>query len=177
MIFRETPLPGAFTIELQPIKDERGSFARFFCEKEFAAAGLEARFPQWSVSRNTKKYTLRGMHYQEEPNAEVKLVRCTKGAVHDVIVDLRKNSPTYCHWFAVELTSANAIGLYVPKGMAHGFQTLSDDTEVTYYISEFHEPAAGRGVRWNDLLFNIQWPKASSIIMSDRDRSYQDFAP
>lgn len=177
MIFTETPLPGAFLIDLEPIEDERGSFSRIFCEREFAAAGLVERFPQWSVSRNRRKGTLRGMHFQDSPNAEIKLVRCTAGAICDVIVDLRRASPTYCRWFAADLSAANGRALYIPEGLAHGFQTLTDEAEVSYHISAFHVPGVGRGVRWDDPAFAIDWPQASERVISERDRSYPDFVP
>ncbi|HRD75892.1 MAG TPA: dTDP-4-dehydrorhamnose 3,5-epimerase [Hyphomicrobiaceae bacterium] len=177
MKIAETPLAGAYVIELEPIADERGSFARSFCEREFAAAGLATRFPQWSVSRNATRHTLRGMHYQEAPHAEIKLVRCTAGSVRDVIVDLRTESRTYCKWFAVDLTAESGRALYIPEGFAHGFQTLTDNAEVTYHISAFYVPGAGRGVRWDDPAFAIAWPEAPARIMSERDRTYPDFVP
>lgn len=175
MTFEETPVAGAFVIELQPIADDRGAFARTFCEREFADHGLAIRFPQWSISRNLRRHTLRGMHYQDAPHAEIKLVHCTRGAVHDVVVDLRKESPTYCRWFGVDLTAEGGRALYIPKGLAHGFQTLTDDAEVAYHISEFFVPGAGRGVRWDDPAFGIVWPEAPGRIMAERDRTYPDF--
>jgi dTDP-4-dehydrorhamnose 3,5-epimerase len=169
-----TPLQGAFVVEMQPIKDERGSFARFFCEREFAAASLVTRFPQWSVSYNTRRHTLRGMHFNVSPHEETKLVRCTSGAVADVIVDLRRSSLTYCRWQRVDLDAASGRALYIPAGFAHGFQTLTDDAVVTYHISAFHVADAADGVRWNDPAFGIEWPGAPERIMSDRDRTYPD---
>lgn len=177
MKFFETPIPGAFVIELEPVGDERGSFTRTYCEREFAAAGLVTRFPQWSVSRNARTHTLRGMHFNAAPHEEIKLVRCTSGAVADVIVDLRKSSPTYCRWHRVNLDAASGRAFYIPAGVAHGFQTLTDDAEVTYHISEFYAADAGRGVRWDDPAFAISWPDAPARIMSERDRTYPDFTP
>lgn len=176
MIFRELALQGAFVIEPQPLEDERGLFARIFCTREFEARGLCTRFVQWNVSHNPRGGTLRGMHYQAPPHEETKLVRCTSGAIHDVIIDLRPGSPTFRRWAALELSAANRFMLYIPAGFAHGFQTLRDASEVAYYISEFHHPDAARGVRWDDPAFGIDWPPAKRII-SRRDREYPDFAP
>jgi dTDP-4-dehydrorhamnose 3,5-epimerase len=174
--FTELPLPGAMLVEQDAIADERGAFGRLFCEREFAAHGLETRFPQWSLSRNTRLGTLRGMHYAVEPYAEVKLVRVGRGAIYDVILDLRPESPTYLRWHAVELDAARGAALYVPKGLAHGFQSLEDDTDVVYHISAFYEPGAARAVRWNDPAFGIEWPPTAERIMSARDRDCPDFA-
>ena len=176
MIFTETPLPGAFVLELERLRDERGFVARTWCEREAAARGLNPRVVQCSVSRNARMGTLRGMHYQAAPHAEAKLVRCTRGAIHDVIVDLRPGSPTYVRHFAVVLSADDGKALYVPEGMAHGFQTLADDTEVLYQMSEFHTPTHARGVRWNDPAFGIAWPPADRII-AERDRCWPDFEP
>jgi dTDP-4-dehydrorhamnose 3,5-epimerase len=167
-------LNGAFRIELDPREDERGSFARTWCAREAEAHGLNPRVVQCSVSRNLLKGTLRGMHYQRPPHAEAKLVRCTRGAVLDVVLDLRPGSPTFKQWEALELTPDNGIQLYIPEGFAHGFQTLVDDTEVLYQMSEFHHPATACGVRWNDPAFEIAWPFADPIL-SERDASYPDF--
>ena len=175
MIFHETPLSGAYVIETEPVADERGLFARTWCEREFAAHNLETRIAQCSTSFNPKSGTLRGMHYQVEPLAETKIVRCTRGAIHDVIIDLRRDSPTFRRHFAIVLTESDRKIVYVPKGFAHGFQTLEDDTEVFYQISEFYSPQHGRGVRWDDPAFGIRWPDAVRRI-GDRDRSYPDFA-
>jgi dTDP-4-dehydrorhamnose 3,5-epimerase len=171
MIFTETRHKGAFIIEPERIEDERGFFARTFCEKEFAERGLETRFVQDSVSFNRRKGTLRGLHYQTPPHAEIKLVRCTRGAIHDVIVDLRPGSATFRKWLAVELTAENGTLLYVPKGVAHGFQTLMDNTEVLYSISVPYGAGNARGVRWDDPAFGIRWPLPVSVL-SARDREY-----
>jgi dTDP-4-dehydrorhamnose 3,5-epimerase len=176
VIFTETPLPGAFVIEPEPLEDSRGLFARTWCRREFGARGLETRIAQCSTSLNKKKGTLRGMHYQAPPFVETKLVRCTRGAMYDVIIDLRQDSPTFMRHFGLVLTSDNRKMLYVPSGFAHGFQTLEDDTEVFYQISEFYSPEHGRGVRWDDPAFAIRWPDDDRIIV-DRDRSYPNFRP
>ena len=171
MKFRETPLAGAMVVELDRIEDERGFFARSFCEKEFAAKGLASRFVQCNVSFNKKAGTLRGMHFQAAPHEEDKLVRCTMGAIHDVIVDIRKNSPTYLRSFGLELSAENRIGLFVPRGFAHGFQTLKDDSEVFYQMSEFFDPASARGLRWDDPAIGLRWPLPDPTI-SEKDRGY-----
>jgi dTDP-4-dehydrorhamnose 3,5-epimerase len=157
MLFTETKLKGAFIIELERLEDERGFFARTFCQEEFAAHGLCTQFVQCSISFNKKKGTLRGMHYQVAPHKEAKLVRCTMGAIYDVILDLRSESPTFKQWVAVELTAENRKMLYIPEGLAHGFQTLVDNTEVFYQMSEFYHPESARGVRWEDSAFGIEW--------------------
>ena len=171
MIFLETPLPGAYVIEVEKYEDERGFFARSWCAREFAAKGLDSHLVQCNVSFNKRKGTLRGLHYQIHPHAEVKLVRCTKGSLFDVIVDLRKDSPTFLKWVAIELTAANHRMLYIPKLFAHGFQTLEDDTEIFYQMSEFYEPAASKGLRWNDPKLGINWPDAGRT-MSQNDQAY-----
>ena len=176
MIFIETPLRGAFVIEIEPLHDDRGFFARTWCQREFEAHGLETRLVQCSVSFNTRAGTLRGLHYQAAPHEEVKVVRCTSGAVFDVIVDLRSESPTVAGHYSVTLSSANRRMLYVPQGFAHGFQTLENDTEVTYQISEFHQPESARGVRWNDPAFGIVWPTTEQRRMNERDQTYPDFS-
>ena len=176
MIFVETPLRGAYVIEVEKHEDERGFFARSWCAREFAAKGLDPHLVQCNVSFNKRKGTLRGLHYQIPPHGEVKLVRCTKGSLVDVIVDLRKDSPTFLKWFAVELTATNHRMLYIPKLFAHGFQTLEDDTEIFYQMSEFYEPAASKGLRWNDPRLGITWPLDERII-SSRDTSYLDSTP
>ncbi|MEW6333001.1 MAG: dTDP-4-dehydrorhamnose 3,5-epimerase [Thermodesulfobacteriota bacterium] len=175
MIFRETRLPGVFVIELQRLEDERGFFSRSFCRREFAHRGLNPDVAQCNISVNREAGTLRGMHYQEAPHAEDKLVRCTRGSLYDVIVDLRRDSPTFTEWFALELAADGGRMLYVPKGCAHGFQTLEDDTEVFYQMSAFYQPEAARGVRWNDPAFGIQWPAGTRVILSDRDRNWPDY--
>jgi dTDP-4-dehydrorhamnose 3,5-epimerase len=169
--FQESPLAGAYTIELDRLEDERGFFARSYCAEEFAARGLPAAMPQSSVSFNARQGTLRGLHYQAEPHAEDKLVRCTAGAIYDVIVDLRADSPTARRWFGVELSAANHRTLFVPKGVAHGFMTLRDATEVLYMISVPYVPGFERGVRWNDPAIGISWPTAPSVV-SARDAAY-----
>jgi dTDP-4-dehydrorhamnose 3,5-epimerase len=174
MIFRETNLAGVFDIHLDPKCDERGFFARTWCQQEFESNHLASRLAQCSVSFNSRKGTLRGMHYQADPYAETKLVRCTRGAIYDVALDLRRDSPTFRQWVARELNAANRHMLYIPEGCAHGFLTLEHDTEVFYQISEFFEPGSARGVRWNDPAFGIAWP-GEAAIMSERDRTYPDF--
>ena len=175
MIFEETPLSGAFAIDLESIADERGFFARTWCHGEFEAHGLNPAILQCSVSFNKRAGTLRGLHFQVAPHEETKLVRCTAGAIFDVIVDLRSESPTFTRSFSIILSSSNRRMLYVPRGFAHGFQTLEDDSEVAYQMSEFHHPEASRGVRWNDPVFGIDWPATSHRIMNERDRMYADF--
>jgi dTDP-4-dehydrorhamnose 3,5-epimerase len=174
MLFTKTELEGAWIVDAQPARDARGAFARTFCEREFGAHGLETRFPQHSTSQNVERGTLRGMHFQRAPHAEVKLVRCLKGAMLDVIIDLNPGSPTFRRWTAVELSAANMRQLYIPKGFAHGFQTLEADCEVGYLISEFYAPDVATGVRWNDPAFAIQWPLPVTV-MSDKDKAWPDF--
>lgn len=174
MILRPTKIAGAVVIEPELVADERGFFARTFSRDEFIAAGLDGDVTQCSVSYNQRSGTLRGLHYQAEPHAEAKLVRCTQGAIYDVVVDLRPESSTFCDWVAVELSAANRLGLFVPKGLAHGFQTLTSASEVYYQISVRYEPGAARGVRWNDPRFSIEWPAAERII-SARDQVFPDF--
>jgi dTDP-4-dehydrorhamnose 3,5-epimerase len=176
VIFTETPLRGAFVVEPEPLEDARGFFARTWCRREWEARGLETRIAQCSVSFNKKKGTLRGMHYQVEPFAETKVVRCTRGSLYDVIVDLRPDSPSFTGSFAVVLTAENRKAVYVPAGFAHGFQTLEDEAEVAYQISEFFSPGHARGVRWDDPAFGIRWPEDDRTI-ADRDRSYPNFDP
>src|ERR1700722_11571526 len=158
MIFHQTPLAGASIVELERRGDERGFFARFFCEREFGTANCETRFVQINNSLSAKKGTLRGLHYQLAPSAEVKVIRCLRGALFDVIVDLRPNSPTFGKSFGAELTAENRLMLYVPRGFAHGLVTLEDNTEVLYLVSEFYAPESERGLRWNDPQFEIDWP-------------------
>jgi dTDP-4-dehydrorhamnose 3,5-epimerase len=174
MIFTETGVPGAFVVEPELLRDERGFFARIWCAREFAEHGLNPRLVQCSVSVSERKGTLRGLHYQAPPHAEAKLVRCTRGAIWDVIVDLREDSPAFLGHVAMELSAENRRMLYVPEGVAHGFQTLEDGSEVAYQMSAFHAPSHGRGVRWDDPAFAIAWPPGERII-SDRDRAYPDF--
>ena len=172
--FTESKLKGAYIIEPKLITDERGFFARSWCQQEFEKRGLNSKLVQCNISFNHKKGTLRGMHYQTKPYEEAKLVRCTKGGIYDVIIDLRAESPTFKQWDAVELIAENYKMLYIPEGFAHGFQTLVDNTEVFYQISEFYHPESARGVRWNDSAFGIQWMSNNPII-SDKDRKYDNF--
>ncbi len=176
MLFRETTLKGAFVIESERLEDERGFFARTWCQEEFEAHGLNARLVQCSISFNRKKGTLRGMHYQVAPHVEAKLVRCTMGAICDVIIDLRPQSPTFMQWIAEELTAENRKALYIPEGLAHGFQTLADNTEVFYQISTSYHPDSARAVRWNDPAFEIRWPSFPTVI-SLKDKTYPDWTP
>ena len=175
MRFVETKLGGAYVIEPERHSDERGFFGRTFCQQEFQKHELNPCVAQCSVSFNKKKGTLRGMHFQVAPHQEAKLVRCTMGSIFDVIVDLRPDSPTFKQYFSANLSAENRRALYVPEGFAHGFQTLEDNSEVFYQISEFYVPECARGVRWNDPAFAIQWPDDERIIL-DRDQSYPDFA-
>lgn len=174
MNFFAAKLKGAFIIEPERLEDERGFFARTWCEREFAAHGLNPRCVQCNISFNKKKSTLRGMHYQAAPCEEAKLVRCTSGAIYDVIVDLRADSQTFGQWFSVELTAENRKMVFIPEGCAHGFLTLADNAEVFYQMSAFYAPEYARGVRWNDPAFGIQWPVEVRVI-SERDRNYPDF--
>jgi dTDP-4-dehydrorhamnose 3,5-epimerase len=175
MIFTPTPLTGAYVVEMEPRADERGFFARIWCRREFEEHGLDGELVQSSISLSKSAGTLRGLHYQATPFEETKLVRCTRGSIFDVIVDLRPESRTFTRHVAVRLSSANRRMLYIPKGFAHGFQTLEHDTEVMYQMSEFYQPEAARGVRWDDPAFAIDWPDAANRIMNERDRSYPDF--
>jgi dTDP-4-dehydrorhamnose 3,5-epimerase len=174
VIFTETALKGACIIDSEMKEDERGFFARSFCMKEFESHGLNPRVAQCNISFNRKKGTLRGMHYQIAPHEEAKLVRCMRGSIYDVIIDLRRHSATFKQWLAVELTAINYRMLYIPNGFAHGFQTLEDNTEVFYQMSEFYYPEYARGVRWDDPSFCIKWPLAKPI-MSEKDKSYPLF--
>jgi dTDP-4-dehydrorhamnose 3,5-epimerase len=174
MIFTETRVRGAFVIDLERRTDNRGFFARAWCQKEFAAHGLSGRLVQVNVSYNARRGTLRGLHYQLAPYQETKVVSCTQGAIYDVVVDLRRDSPTCRQWAAAELTAGNHRMLYVPEGCAHGFQTLADDTELLYLMSAFHSPEHARGVRYNDPAFGVEWPLPAHAL-SDVDRSWPDF--
>ena len=177
MIFAETKLKGAFVIEPERRADERGFFARTWCRDEFAAHGLNPALVQCNISFNKKKGTLRGMHYQIAPHEEAKLVRCTAGAVYDVAVDLRPDSPTHRRWVGVELTSENRRAVFLPRGVAHGFQTLVDRAELLYMIDTAYVPEAAHGVRWDDPAFAIEWPEpAAGRTMSERDRTFPDYA-
>jgi dTDP-4-dehydrorhamnose 3,5-epimerase len=172
-----TPVPGAYVVELERLADERGWFARTYDPAPLRDAGVDPTNAQSNVSVSSRAGTLRGMHYQEAPHAEDKLVRCTRGALYDVIVDLRPDSETYCRWFGIELTPGNGRELLVPKGCAHGFQTLVDDTEIHYQVSYPYVPEAERGVRWDDPAFGIEWPPAERRVISERDASCPDFRP
>ena len=176
MIFLPTDLPGAFIVELDRREDDRGFFARTWCQREFEDAGLNPTLVQSSVSFSPRRGTLRGMHWQAAPNSETKLVRCTRGAIWDVIIDLRPESPMYTQHFGVELSEDSGRALYIPEGMAHGFVTLADNCEVFYQMSDYHVPAAARGVRWNDPAFEIDWP-VTNPILHPRDAAYPDFVP
>ena len=175
MLFRETVLKGAYVVEPERIVDERGFFARTWCHNEFESQGLNPNLVQCNISFNARKGTLRGMHYQVTPRAEAKLVRCTAGAIYDVIVDLRPDSGTFRRWTGVELNADNRYMLYIPEGFAHGFLTLSDDAEVLYQMSEYYSTEHARSVRWNDPAFGIQWP-GEVLVISERDRCYPDFS-
>lgn len=172
--FLPLPLPGAFVVEPEPIADERGLFARTFCVHEFAAHGLNPQLVQCSLSFNKRKGTLRGLHYQTKPHEEAKLVRCTYGAIYDVILDLRPDSPTFKRWSGVELSAGNRKALYIPEGFAHGFLTLQDESEVFYQMSEIYYPGCAVGVCWNDPAFGIELPE-TVVVISDRDRGYAPF--
>ncbi len=176
MRFEPTPLDGAYVIELDKLGDDRGFFARAFCVNEFAEAGLVQNFVQVNNSLSAHRGTLRGMHYQLAPHAETKIVRCIRGALWDAIIDLRDDSPTFGEHFAIELSAENRRMLYVPKGFAHGFVTLEDDTEAFYFVDEFYAPEAERGIRWNDPKFDIPWP-IEPVEISDKDRNHPDFDP
>jgi dTDP-4-dehydrorhamnose 3,5-epimerase len=175
MLFTETRLKGAYLIDVERHTDERGFFGRSWCREEFETRGLDPRLVQCNISFNEKQGTVRGMHYQTDPYQESKLVRCTMGALYDVIIDLRPDSATFAQWLAVELTSENRRGLYIPRGFAHGFQTLSDNTEVFYQMSEFYHPEAARGVRWDDRAFCIEWP-IKTLVISEKDQQYPDWS-
>ena len=174
MIFQKTMVAGVFEIEMEVHSDARGFFARTWCEREFREHGLNPKLVQCSISSNSLMGTLRGVHYQTQPYQEAKLVRCTKGRLFDVALDLRPDSATYLRWTAAELTAANHRALYIPEGCAHGFLTLEDDTEALYQMSEFYHPELARGLRWNDPAFGIAWPAKVEVI-SERDLSYPDF--
>ena len=171
MVVSASPLSGVFVVELDQREDERGFFARAWCKQEFASRGLATEFVQHNIAFNWKKGTLRGLHYQAEPHGEVKLIRCTRGAIFDVVVDLRSESATCGQWYGVELTAENRKMLYIPKGCAHGYQTLLGETEVFYQVSAFYQPEAERGIRWDDPTFGIKWPEAVSIV-SEKDQRW-----
>lgn len=174
MKFHQTRVAGVFEVHLEPINDERGFFARSWCEREFREHGLNPRIAQCNVSFNEKRGTLRGLHFQAKPHAEAKLVRCTQGSLYDVAVDLRVTSPTFKQWIGIMLNASNRHMIYIPEGVAHGFLTLEDQTEISYMMSESYYPELSRGVRWNDPAFEIAWPDAVAVI-SERDKNYPDF--
>ena len=174
MKFHKAKIAGVFEVCLEPRTDDRGFFARAWCQKEFEAQGLNSTVVQCNISRNARKGTLRGMHYQAHPFSETKVVRCTRGAVYDVVLDLRPKSKTFKQWVSVVLTEESGNMVYIPDGCAHGFLTLKDGSDVFYQMSEFYNPEAARGVRWNDDAFGIVWPEKVEVI-SERDRTYPDF--
>lgn len=174
MIFTKTKLEGAYIIDIEKREDDRGFFARTFCVDEFEEHGIENKFVQANMSFNNKKGTLRGMHFQKSPYEEDKLVRCTKGALFDVIIDLRKDSPTYKQWIGVELTEESRRALFVPKGFAHGYITLEDNTEINYMVTQVYTPNADTGVRYNDPVFAIEWP-IEPVIISEKDANHPNF--
>ena len=175
MVFKETRLKGAFIIELEKIVDGRGFFSRAWCQKEFQAHGLNPNVVQCNLSFNTSKGTLRGMHYQIAPHEEAKIVRCIRGKVYDVIIDLRPKSPTYLRWAGFELSSENRKMLYVPESFSHGYLTLADNTELFYQVSHFYSPESESGIRWNDRTVNIKWPQTNGLIITDKDKNWPDF--
>jgi dTDP-4-dehydrorhamnose 3,5-epimerase len=175
MHFNETRLPGAYLVEPEPIADERGFFARAWCQKEFQAHDLTDQFVQCNLAYNRSRGTLRGLHFQRSPHREVKVVRCTMGRIFDVIVDLRPQSPTHRHWAGYELSAENRKMLYIPKGFAHGYVTLSDHSEIYYQVSAFYAPQSEGGVRWNDPAFGIKWPEITPLIISSKDRKWPDY--
>lgn len=177
MIFEETKLAGAYIIHPERLEDSRGFFSRVWCKKEFEQHGLATELVQCNISYNKSANTLRGMHYQEKPYQEAKLVRCTAGSIFDVIIDIRPESATYKEWMGVELSAENRTLLYVPEGFAHGYVTLVDDAEVFYQVSEFYTPDVERGIRWNDPMFKIAWPESDSLVISKKDRAWPDYVP
>ena len=176
MIFKETLLAGVWVVGMEPDHDGRGFFARSWCRDEFTRRGLAADFVQGSVSFNHRAHTLRGLHWQAAPHGEAKLVRCTRGRLFDVAVDVRPGSPTFAEWYAIELDADNRLALYIPEGVAHGFQTLEDATEVLYQISGYHHPESFRGIRWDDPRVAVAWPPAEGRIVSERDRTLPTLA-
>jgi len=175
MDFKETLLKGAFVLESQRFEDERGFFVQEWSARELAAAGFDAGMVECNTSFNRRAGTLRGMHYQIAPHGQAKLIRCVRGALHDVIIDLRSDSKTFKQWLSVQLTGDDMKALYVPPNFAHGFQTLQDNTEVSYHTSSYYQPASERGIRWDDPAFKITWPQTESLIIIARDREFPDF--
>lgn len=176
LIFTPTSIPGAYIVDIEPRRDDRGFFTRSWCVNEFERNGLNARLVQCNISFNQQRGTLRGMHYQAAPHPEAKLVRCTRGAIYDVVLDLRPDSPGYLKWQGVELSDTNHRALFIPDGCAHGFQSLTDNSEVLYHMSEFYHADLARGVRWNDPAFGISWPIPQPIL-SERDAALADYTP
>lgn len=175
MIFTETKLKGAYIVDLEPIEDERGFFARAWCKNEIERCGINSNVVQCNISLSKRKGTIRGMHYQKRPYSETKFVRCVRGVLYDVIIDLRKESQTYGKWIGIELSEKNGRSLYVPEGFAHGFQTLTDNVYAFYQVTEFYTPGAERGIRWNDPKFNIDWPIRQHTIISEKDKAWGDY--
>lgn len=176
LLLAPIPVAGAFLITLNPIQDNRGFFSRSYCKQEFLDNGIEMDIVQCNISHNKTKGTVRGMHYQECPHEEQKIVSCIQGSIYDVVLDLRKESPTYLKWHAETLSAESMNALFIPKGCAHGFQTLTDNCRVYYQMGNYYHPQSARGVRWNDPVFGISWPDPADTI-SDKDTSYQDFSP
>ena len=177
MIFQETKLKGSFVIRMEPIGDNRGFFARAWCQNEFKAHGLITNFVQANITHSPHRGTLRGLHYQIAPHQEIKLVRCTCGAIYDLIIDLRPESPTFMQWHGTELTAGNRKMVYIPGGFAHGYQILADDTEVFYQVGQFYAPEYKRGIRWDDPAFQIDWPITGQVILSEKDKHWPDYRP
>ncbi len=177
MIFTETHLKDAYIIDLKEIEDDRGFFARAYCQKEFAEHGIELNWAQANLANSKKRGTLRGLHYQKAPYAEAKLMRCIRGAIYDVILDLRPDSPSYMQWLGVELTADNRRALFIPEGFAHGYLVLEDDSDTFYPTSQFYTPGAEAGVRWNDPAFGIEWPFTDDLIITEKDQSWPDYEP
>ena len=175
MLFHATPIDGAFIIDIEQHSDDRGYFGRFFCENEMREQGIAFHVAQANVGFSHRKGTLRGMHYQAAPHQEAKLIRCTRGAVFDVVIDLRQESASFGKWYGTQLTATSQRMFHLPKGTAHGYLTLEDHTEVMYLVSEFYTPAAEKGIRWNDPVFSIQWPMRDDLIISQKDRQWPDF--
>lgn len=177
IVFRESRLKGAFIVEPEKFEDERGFFGRSFSQKEFSRQGISTPPVESNISFNRKTHTIRGLHFQSAPHAQAKLVRCTRGAIYDVMIDLRSGSPTRGQWEAAELTANNHVMLYVPEGFAHGFQTLEDDSEVFYEVWDSYVPGSAGGIRWDDPAFGIRWPETREIVLNERDRTWPDFRP
>jgi dTDP-4-dehydrorhamnose 3,5-epimerase len=175
MKFTGTGLDGAFVIEIEPHVDDRGFFARAWCRREFETTGIQSKFVQANIAFSKEKGTLRGMHFQNAPHAEAKLLRCVKGAIFDVIIDLRPDSPTFKHWFGIELTAENHNMVFIPEGFAHGYLTTAAETEVFYLVSAFYSPEVEGGVRWDDPAFGVEWPMTGNLIVSEKDRSWPHF--